>query len=572
MMSLKKLFFSIFFVFTLFFICQGILVMLLLKNGNKLQNEQERRYQSYLVAEEFRKSSQDLTRLARTYVVTGDAEYETMYNDIIAVRDGKKPRADGRTISLRQIMKDLGFTAEEFSMLDEAVAKSNELVATEVKAMNAVKGVFDDGSGKYTKKGSPNIKLATDLMFNRQYHDYIKNIMQPVTQFFSRLDERTRTACDLLQERTDFYIKIFIVTLVILFVCLLFSGWVIYRQVIRSVGLLAQGVTEIGKGNLTRDVKVSGGEEIRHLADSLQAMAKNLADMVGVIISGVQTLKTSSGDLSALSAGMEKAVDDSMKLSHTVAAASEEMSANMGSIAATSKQSAANMQTIASGIEQLSIAEQEIVVKSEEAGDIVNEAVSKSATASRQLQELGSAADKISDVTETITAISEQTNLLALNATIEAARAGDAGKGFAVVANEIKELASQTTDATQEIRVKISGIQTATTETVREIGKVTDVISNLNDIINTITAAVEKQSATTEEISSNVQQASIGISEMNGNIGESAEVSASISEDIAMVSRAGTTVAKDCSQVHQSSVKLDALAEELTKMASRFTV
>ncbi len=571
-MSLKKLFFSIFIVFSILFVCQGILVMLLLDSQDKLQREQDKRYRSYLVADEFRKSSQDLTRLARTYVVTENPEYEAMYNDIIAVRDGNKPRPDGKMISLRQLMKNLGFTTEEFSLLDEAAAKSNELVGTEVQAMNAVKGLFDDGDGQYNKSGPPDIKLATELMFNQQYHNYISEIMQPVDQFFSHLDRRTKAACNLLQEKTDFYMNIFVATLVILFLCLIFSGWVIYRQVICSVGLLAEEMTEIGKGNLTRKVDIFGGKEIRHLADSLQAMARNLADMVGVIISGVQTLKNSSGQLSALSAEMETAVDDGMKLSHTVATAAEEMSANMGSIADTSEESAANMQIIASGVEQLNIAEQEIVIKSEEAGNIVNEAVAKSTTASRQLLELGNAADKISDVTEVITAISKQTNLLALNATIEAARAGDAGKGFAVVANEIKELASQTNDATREIRVKISGIQAATSETVKEIGKVTDVISNLNNIVHTITVAVEKQSVTTEEISDNVQQASMRISEMNGRIAQSAEVSASISGDIAIVSQVGTTVAQDCSQVHESSVKLDALAEKLTEMASRFTV
>jgi methyl-accepting chemotaxis protein len=71
---------------------------------------------------------------------------------------------------------------------------------------------------------------------------------------------------------------------------------------------------------------------------------------------------------------------------------------------------------------------------------------------------------EISKVTETITEISEQTNLLALNATIEAARAGEAGKGFAVVANEIKELAKQTSDATQEIKRKIESVQASTTQ------------------------------------------------------------------------------------------------------------
>ncbi|PIE90711.1 MAG: hypothetical protein CR997_04670 [Acidobacteria bacterium] len=570
-MTLKKLFFSILLVFSFLFICQGVLVMLLLNNQNKLQNEEDKRFQSFVIAYEFRQSSRDLTRLARTYVVTGNPKYENMYNDIIAVRDGKKNRPDGRTISLRKIMEALGFTKEEFALLDEAVAKSNGLVATEVRAMNAVKGLFEDGDGQYTQKGVPNMELARELMFNQQYHDYVRDIMDSVDRFFACLDERTKAAVN-LKDRADFYMNLFISTLVILFMCLIFTCWVIYKQVICSLGLLAENVSEIGKGNLTGEIVVTGRGEIGQLANALKAMANNLAKMVRIIVSGVQTLKTSSGQLSDISAGMQSAVDDTMKLSNTVAAASEEMSANMGSIAATSEQSASNMQVIASGTKQLNFAEQEVVIKTDEAKQVVDEAVSKSETASRKLKELGNAANKISNVTKVITDISEQTNLLALNATIEASRAGDAGKGFAVVAKEIKELASQTTEATQEIGVKITGIQNATTETVKEIAKVTDVISNFTDIVKSIAEGVEKQSLTTDEISTNVQQATTGISAMNVSIAQSAEVSSSIAEDIAMVSRAGTRVAKDSSQVHESSKELDRLAEELTEMVSKFRV
>ncbi|PID42339.1 MAG: hypothetical protein CSA52_03740 [Gammaproteobacteria bacterium] len=571
-MSLKKLFFSIFLIFSLLFGCLGTLAVLLRDNQSNLEREQDDRYRSYLVADEFRQSSQDLTRLARTYVSTANPEYEAMYRDIIAVRDGKKPRPDGKTISLRQMMKNLGFSAEEFALLDEAIGKSNGLVATEIKAMNAVKGIFEDGSGDYTLKGAPNMELARELMFNRQYHRYIEEIMKPVNQFFVELEKRTRQEAQTLQEKSDNYIDIFVVILAVVFVCLIFSGWVIYKQVIRSVDLLAESVTAIGEGDLTREVCVSGGGEVRQLARALQAMAKNLADMVKVIISGVQTLKASSGQLSIISADMEKTAGNTMDLSNNAAAASEEMSTSMNAIAATSEENATNMQVIASGAEELSFAEQEIMTRSNEARSIVSEAVDKSATASRRLQELGDAADKISNFTEVITAISEQTNLLALNATIEAARAGESGRGFAVVAKEIKDLASQTTDATQEIRVKISGIQTATSETVKEIGDVTHVISSINDIVNSIANAVDQQLSTTQEISQNVHQATMGISEMNVSIMQSAEASSSIAEDIARVSITGTTVAEDCTQACENSVELNKLAEQLIEMTSKFKV
>jgi methyl-accepting chemotaxis protein len=124
--------------------------------------------------------------------------------------------------------------------------------------------------------------------------------------------------------------------------------------------------------------------------------------------------------------------------------------------------------------------------------------------ASSNINQLGEAANTIGKVIETNTDISEQVNLLALNTTIEAARAGEAGKGFAVVANEIKELAKQTANATQEIKEKIGGIQGTTSTTVRQITEITQVITIVNDVVTNIATAVEEQSAATLEIADNV--------------------------------------------------------------------
>jgi methyl-accepting chemotaxis protein len=115
--------------------------------------------------------------------------------------------------------------------------------------------------------------------------------------------------------------------------------------------------------------------------------------------------------------------------------------------------------------------------------------------------------------------IADQTNLLALNATIEAARAGEAGKGFAVVAAEVKNLATQTSKATEEIGGQIAGVQGATQNAVKAIASIGKTIGEIDQIATTIAAAVEQQGAATQEIARNVEEAAKGTQEVSSNIG-----------------------------------------------------
>ena len=174
----------------------------------------EARYQSYILADELRQSSDDLTRLARTYVVTGDAKYEQQYLEILDIRGGKKPRPHnyeriywdfvaagetmprprGEAIALSELMKRAGFSEQEFAKLKEAENNSNALVKTEVAAMNAVKGLFDDGSGRFVEKDGPDMEMARKLLHSDDYHRFKAQIMKPVDAFLGLLDERTGQA------------------------------------------------------------------------------------------------------------------------------------------------------------------------------------------------------------------------------------------------------------------------------------------------------------------------------------------------------------------------------------------
>ena len=345
---------------------------------------------------------------------------------------------------------------------------------------------------------------------------------------------------------------------------------------IRSlVGPVTQAVIfaqKMAEGDLTQTLDVNQKDEIGILSGALNQMGASLNRMFKDIAAGVSTITSSSTELSAISQQMSQSSNQSSSRSSSVAAAAEQMSANMTSVAAASEQASTNVSMVASATEEMTATVKEISQNSAKANTITSEAVAKVTSASDKVDKLGIAAREISKVTEVITEISEQTNLLALNATIEAARAGEAGKGFAVVANEIKELAKQTAEATQEIKAKIEGIQNSTSLTVDEIKQISKVINDVNDIVVTIATAVEEQAVTTQEIASNVAQASQGIGEVNENVAQSSSVSAEIARDIAEVNQAGIEVSSGSEQINSSAHELSQLAEKLNEMVSRFKV
>jgi methyl-accepting chemotaxis protein len=223
-------------------------------------------------------------------------------------------------------------------------------------------------------------------------------------------------------------------------------------------------------------------------------------------------------------------------------------------------------------MEEMSATVNEIAGNAEKTKSIADNAVSKSEKTSKRMDELGDAAKQIGAVIDTITDISDQTNLLALNATIEAARAGEAGKGFAVVANEIKELATQTVDATTDIKEKISLIQNATENSVGDMSEIKEIIVEINDFINTIATAVEEQSVSSDEISNNVNQAAQGVQEVNENVTQSSQVSSEIAKDISEVNRAVGVIDDLGKNINEKSLDLSAASEKLRKLVKGFKI
>jgi methyl-accepting chemotaxis protein len=348
------------------------------------------------------------------------------------------------------------------------------------------------------------------------------------------------------------------------------SGAMIINPISKVVGSLKDLAD--GEGDLTVRLDVGSEDEVGELSTCFNTFMKKLQAIIQEISENANTLNASSAELSKLSATMSQGVDGMSAKSNDVTVSADKMSDNINSVAAAIEQASTNMSLVATAAEEMTSTINEIARNSEKGRTITGEAVSRAKDASRKIDELGQAAKEIGKVTEAITDISEQTNLLALNATIEAARAGEAGKGFAVVANEIKELARQTADATQDIKSRISAIQSSTSESVTQVEEISKVINDVNEIVGTIATAVEEQSVTTKEIAGNVTQASGGIQEVSERMTESSTVVQGMAQDLSEVNQASSGISNSGSKVDLSSHELLELAEKLKNLVGKFKV
>ena len=223
-------------------------------------------------------------------------------------------------------------------------------------------------------------------------------------------------------------------------------------------------------------------------------------------------------DVRSVVGAVAKATQDMQRVAGEITTSVNGTSERASAAAAASEEASASVNTVAAATEELASSVAEIGRQVTHSSGVADDAVAKAGQTTEMVGSLAAAGEKIGDVLRLIGAIASQTNLLALNATIEAARAGDAGRGFAVVASEVKELASQTAKATEEIAGQVAAIQSATGDCVTAIGGISDTIREISGIATTIAAAVEEQDSATREIARSVQQVAAGTSEVAVNV------------------------------------------------------
>ena len=468
------------------------------------------RYRSYLIADELRQSSDDLTRLARTYVATADSMWEQQYFEVLDIRNGKKARPQqyekiywdfraagmdpqrgvGESISLTDRMKNAGFSEAEFAKLREAQQNSNDLVNTETIAMNLVKGLYSDGAGGFTKKGEPDMGRAQAMMNDKSYHAFKAKIMKPIDEFFTLLNDRTLKQVNDANIARDNWFAACITLSIMLALLTLFGTWYIWRWIHVRLGAephrIIEAVRKIADGDLTH--KLSSLDTHAHsVYAALDHMSAKLSSVISQVRSNAETVASASAQ---------------------IALGSQDLSARTEQQASSLQQTAASMEQMTGSVKMSAssaLQANDIATKATAAANSGQEVMQRVIVTMNDIQE---SSKKISDIIGVIDGIAFQTNILALNAAVEAARAGEQGRGFAVVASEVRNLAQRSASAAREIKDLII-------TSVSKVDAGNALVGNAGETIQNITSQVQQVCEYISEISTSVKEQSDGISQVD---------------------------------------------------------
>ncbi|HNB98873.1 MAG TPA: methyl-accepting chemotaxis protein, partial [Leptospiraceae bacterium] len=442
--------FATLFILILF---MALLIIFLYASQNDLFESQQRKFNSYLLADELRQSSDDLTRFMRTYALTGDPKYKEYFFSVLDIRNGKKPRPekydriywdfytvdgtkprqDGETISLLNLMRQNGFTEEEFKKLDEAKKNSDALVHTEEIAMKAMEGKLEEEIRKMIQPNESLSEFAKRILHSDQYHKDKYRIMKPIDDFYVLLEQRTSREVLENKEKQTLLLRIILGTVVFLIIILISVSYTIHIKV--TVPIL-NFTDEMGRladsKDLTYSLPASEKNEIGLLAKGFNGFLESILLLF-------RAFSTNINKVNSLSKTLDETIQETKRSIQEVSVATDNVSSETGQlmvytetivnmvnqskdkISFSSSISKDNTKNTNFLLEEITQTHREIEIANKELKEIDRELEQTA----KVTEALSDNSKEINSVLRSVKEISKQTSLLALNAAIESARAGE---------------------------------------------------------------------------------------------------------------------------------------------------
>ena len=369
--------------------------------------------------------------------------------------------------------------------------------------------------------------------------------------------------------------KAWIVIGVSLLLCVgacIFNAIVLAKTLRRPLSMTVQTLKKIAAGNLTERVEVTATGEVGELVESVNQITDSYHTTMKQIVDSSETLSHASEVMSTTAEQLAEAAESASQRSSGVASAAEEMATTMGNVSSTTEDVSSNVSEVATCIKEMTSSIMSVASSAEHSAGIAKRAADSADESNQKVTALGEAAREISEVVNVIQDIAEQTNLLALNATIESARAGESGKGFAVVAQEVKQLAQQTTEATEDIRHRIEAVLDTTEQAVESIRGVGEVISEVNGAAQSIAAAVEQQSSSAGNVTVTIDNIATAATSVADSVSKSATASRDITLNMTGVNSEAQKTSSGASSAKEASSELQGLASQLQQLVGSFTV
>ena len=461
----------------------------------------------------------------------------------------------------RDVVSSISEVRQDFDLLLKSVNKGPDFA-------KEISGMMDAYQSTIKAWVDTTIRLADDTQQLGKIHAE----MQPALQHVTDIATQGVKAAHATAGRTRSLLRVIVLaTAIIMLIFVAGMSYTLGQGISRPLAGLTRATTDLAAGRLELDIPAADRkDEIVHLARAVLIFKQNALEKRSLEAKETEDraakerraksvealIRTFESASNAVLQNVLDAADSLQHTSETMATAAEMTNRQSETVQNGAEAASRNVQTVAAATEQLSGSIDEISRQVTQSNEVAEKAVTVSRETRETMQGLATSAETIGNVLNLIQEIAAQTNLLALNATIEAARAGDAGKGFAVVASEVKQLANQTSKATDQIAEQITTIQTTATNAVEAINQVNAVIEQISGYSATVASAIEEQSSATRDIADNVQQAAGGTN--------------TVTQSVSGLNEAANETTQAAQQVKLLSGNLATEAERLREVATTF--